>query len=704
MPNGMPKGSALAAATVACVVACGIWHSAAFATRDCTGRFGEPSRSSLDITSERRLAFGIEGLSADSSRDVIYRVLIAEEARAPDPASLQIIVDAMRHADPAVRAVAARALGRLERPALIDHIEPLVDAPEADVRSAAANALGQALFGSPPDRTREPRARVTGILIHRLESERSPEVRGTLARTLGRLDYETEEEVRRAESPLVASLGGPAPELEGALRGLEHLFRLRYGKMAPAAVTIEGLRAVAVKMWPTVGAVFETERLATIRRLAVKTLRAAGALDAATAEAAFRDADWQVRHIVVSSGAFLLQGLKDLSPHVRFEVARTASVSEKLCSALRHAARDPDPHVARQAIVRLGWPCYDGHEMTEAVALAAELARRRRAVSRTPWQIASAALGALAKACGQHHADSRGCAAAAGLVRAHAADRLWEVRMYAAAAAAAIGELSVVRHLAKDTHPNVRDAAIRTLATSGIPEDRPLIVEALSSDDYQLVRSAARALYGSREPAIVEALTAAFKRLRAKQSDTARDTLMEIRDSLRGAGIELLEPDPDPTPRSVPFTRAELDELLARERRAIVVMRSGGSFELRLLPQDAPATVARFIRLARRRAYDGLTFHRVEPNFVIQGGSPGANEYAGHDPYLRDEVGLISHTRGTAGISTRGRDTGDAQIFVNLVDNPRLDHRYTVFARVTRGMAVIDRILEGDVIARIVIR
>jgi len=57
--------------------------------------------------------------------------------------------------------------------------------------------------------------------------------------------------------------------------------------------------------------------------------------------------------------------------------------------------------------------------------------------------------------------------------------------------------------------------------------------------------------------------------------------------------------------------------------------------------------------------------------------------------------------RGAVGVSTRGRDTGDAQIFVNLVDNPRLDHGYTVFAQVLNGIAVVDQILEGDVIDRI---
>ena len=89
------------------------------------------------------------------------------------------------------------------------------------------------------------------------------------------------------------------------------------------------------------------------------------------------------------------------------------------------------------------------------------------------------------------------------------------------------------------------------------------------------------------------------------------------------------------------------------------------------------------------------------PGFVIQGGSPDANEYVGDAAFMRDELGLRSHDRGTLGISTRGRDTGDAQLFVNLVDNPRLDHDYTVFGEVVSGMEVVDGVLEGDVIARV---
>ena len=118
-------------------------------------------------------------------------------------------------------------------------------------------------------------------------------------------------------------------------------------------------------------------------------------------------------------------------------------------------------------------------------------------------------------------------------------------------------------------------------------------------------------------------------------------------------------------------------------------------------PEVAPVTVERFLKLAADRYYDGLTIHRIVPNFVIQGGSPGANEYVGDAGFMRDEVGTWPHVRGAVGISTRGHDTGDAQIFVDLVDNPRLDHQYTVFAQVLNGIEVVDRILEGDVIEKV---
>jgi cyclophilin family peptidyl-prolyl cis-trans isomerase len=93
------------------------------------------------------------------------------------------------------------------------------------------------------------------------------------------------------------------------------------------------------------------------------------------------------------------------------------------------------------------------------------------------------------------------------------------------------------------------------------------------------------------------------------------------------------------------------------------------------------------------------------PNFVVQGGSPGANEYMGASRYMRDEVGPQGvHVRGRGRISTRGADTGDGQIFIDLVDLPRLDRDYTVFAYVTSGMEFVDRMLEGAKIVSVSVR
>ena len=225
-----------------------------------------------------------------------------------------------------------------------------------------------------------------------------------------------------------------------------------------------------------------------------------------------------------------------------------------------------------------------------------------------------------------------------------------------------------------------------------------------------------------------------MQRLTREDRVTLRDARVGLIELLAEAGdtgvIEKLRPllaDPDPAvaalvakvlspatgnpvePRTTRYVPNALFSALTLRSfegsKALITMKGLGAFTVQLFAEEAPATVATFALLAGAGAYDGLTFHRVVPNFVLQGGSPGADEYDPLTPmFMRDEVGFLSHERGTLGISTRGRDTGDGQIFINLVDNWRLDHTYTVFARVTEGMEIVDRILEGDVIESIVIR
>lgn len=324
--------------------------------------------------------------------------------------------------------------------------------------------------------------------------------------------------------------------------------------------------------------------------------------------------------------------------------------------------------------------------------------------------------------------------------------------MYAAHGAGPLGAIEELTALGRDAHDNVREAALNELIALRRPEAIQIALEALERRDYQLVITASRALV---VPAATDraapALIAALNRITAEKRDTSRDPRMAILMRLEAIGwpdgsgakstnlVDAISPfvrdfdpaiarkaaeilakwtpfdsraavmlaqggqkpvsaAPQPLPRP-PVTQASVDAL--RDARLRFVMAGKGAFDLRLLVDEAPLSSLRVATRAQEGYYNGLTFHRVVPNFVIQGGSPGANEYTGDGPYMRDEVGLVSHRRGTVGISTRGRDTGDAQIFVNLVDSPRLDHTYTVFAEVVSGLDVVDSILEGDVIERV---
>jgi cyclophilin family peptidyl-prolyl cis-trans isomerase len=314
-----------------------------------------------------------------------------------------------------------------------------------------------------------------------------------------------------------------------------------------------------------------------------------------------------------------------------------------------------------------------------------------------------------------------------------ATSRAWQARMYAARAAVVLSDTAMLLSLATDDAPNVRTEAVAGLSKVVGHGADSVYIDALSSSDYQLVLTAAQSLRGTpgAGPAAV-ALERSLARITVEKRETSRDPRLAILHTLHEIGSAALAERLLPyladfdsavadtsaamltawtgrsyrgAPRPLPDVDQRPADLAAlrtvRVRVSMSAEAGGGSFELRLVPDDAPVTVGRFVRLVRSGYYDGLTIHRVVPNFVVQGGSPGANEYTGDGPFLRDEVDLRSHRRGAVGISTRGRNTGDAQFFVDLVDLPRLDHDYTVFAVVASGMETVDRILEGDVMRRL---
>lgn len=669
-----------------------------------------------------------------------HALFAAEDARVDDPQGLAILRTGLDSQDVELRRIAVRALGRFERPALVSLIAPYVEDISADVRIEAAHALGQSVQSLPAEdgasgAEDDTVADVSALLLQRLDAETDPAVLGVLAATLGRLPYRTGAAISRAARALTAQLtGGAAPSvLLGSVDGLESLARRHAADTPLAPDTIDRLRAM---LTTRAGAQAVGEDAAQTRRLAIAALTATGSIDAATAGAAATDADPQVRRLAALAlgeaealddlASLIGAALEDVSPMVRYEALRAHGrrrQSER-CAPIVAAVDDSDVHVSLLALDLLGNGCPAGESP------AALLARVAGSVSSGEGSLAGAGANR------SWHRPAQALVSLAALVPARAAGLLarfgehavWQVRMYAARAAATLQEIDWLRTLAHDDHPNVRTAAVRGLVEAEGHAADSVFLEALESTDYQLIRTAARALEGSADRRSGPALLAALARLTASDRDTSRDPRLAILERLRELGSRrnagVLRPyleDFDPrvaastaealaawtgSPHEAARGRMRTGAapalgLVAGVVGARLEMQRGGTVELTLHPSDAPATVARFVQLARGGYYDGLTFHRVVPNFVIQGGSPGANEFAGDGPYMRDEVGLRPHVRGAVGISTRGRDTGDAQIFINLADNPRLDHYYTVLASVSSGMDVVDQIVEGDVIRRI---
>jgi cyclophilin family peptidyl-prolyl cis-trans isomerase/HEAT repeat protein len=135
-----------------------------------------------------------------------------------------------------------------------------------------------------------------------------------------------------------------------------------------------------------------------------------------------------------------------------------------------------------------------------------------------------------------------------------------------------------------------------------------------------------------------------------------------------------------------------------------VVTTDKGSFTIRLLPDEAPLNVDNFIQLAKRKYFNGITVHRVVPNFVIQDGDPRGDGNGGPGYQLRCEINEVPYARGAVGMALSGKDTGGSQWFVTHSPQPHLDGGYTVFGNVIAGMDTVDAIVRGDVIRSIVIR
>ena len=593
-------------------------------------------------------------------------VLLAEERRAPTANDLAVIRAGVRSYDTDTALVAIRALGRLERPALIPDIAAALRFELPELRAEAANAVATAL--GRPGVPASPSLRSTvasslATLAGRLEVETDDSVRGALYEAIGRLPYSGADQAGQAERALIAAAAsapaGAVAERLGVAKGLEAFVRIGGAERPASPDTIGALRTLfglppgplaagdtpsAPPETPVPAAgVLDPPHDARIRRLAFEALTTANAVDDLLVARAMADADMQVRRLAMAAAARADQKIAAETAATVIAAGLIDPAPIVRIEALHaEAARETGSHTAcALAFTAASDP--DIHVVLAAIDALGVCGTSSDAIALLERTVDN--LSGVNAPRGWHRtAHALVALAGAEPERAKALlgqftnSALWQLRLYAVRAATVLNDRDTLERMMKDADQAVADEASRQY---------------------------------SRVTGVVD----------APPPPSARPAA----------------PAADRTPPSA-LTAADLKRLVAA--RARVIVRGVGSFELALLAREAPATVLRFARLAESGYYDGLTIDRVLPNFVVQTRGTSPDDPAVEPTFPREELGAWPHVRGVVAASAVAGHSA-AELFIDLVDNPRFDHQYTAFAQALNGLDVIDALLEGDVIDRI---
>jgi cyclophilin family peptidyl-prolyl cis-trans isomerase/HEAT repeat protein len=629
------------------------------------------------------------------------RVLALEDRREYDPI---LVEEWIHHPNPIHRARIALALGRIgphafrdgngngerdstERQAGVDDLAALVADPDPNVRVTAAFALGQIGDQSGAD------------TLVRFGGDADGDVAAEAVEALSKLAPRVQ---LAAYQPFTAE-----SQREGIrARAVRYLFRFRSDEASAIAMNAlasssgiirqEAAYALARRAYAPARTKLEqvmTDSAPLTRAYAARALGAIASPDSANA---------------------IVAALGDNHPWVRTNaavaLARIAAKDPKIAERGEDAIRvialsdDPDPGTRASSIEALGY-----------YAKKNESARKRLleiANNGTRWDRELAA-GAIAK----QFADEK-------LLPPDLTS--WS-KVRVLEAASPLSDAVRTRY-AHDSDTLVRANAISSIADDKADANLDLIRAAMNDDDV-IVRGNAIDRFGkSHDPKKLETLRAAEERSHAdKQNDARlsairaladidapdRETWLRslLRDEdpvVRRIAADLIEqklgkPRPAYTPLPVKADYAAIVQWMRTPHTATIHM-ARGRIDLALLTREAPMTTYNFAQLARSHYFDGSTFMRVVPNFVIQGGDPRNDTEGGPGYAIRDEINLQKYTRGAVGMALSGPDTGGSQYFITHSAQPHLDGGYTIFGRVTDGItSVVDHVERGDKVDTITI-
>ncbi|HXG44377.1 MAG TPA: HEAT repeat domain-containing protein [Gemmatimonadales bacterium] len=644
----------------------------------------------------------------EATVEVLANLLAAEDARRFDES---VFRTGLAQPDSSVRQVAAMALGRLRDPAGLPLLVQALRDPDSTVQAVAAFAIGQ--LGSPEG---------VDPLIQRASGERVARPVGLeIVTALARLGGE------RAARYLAEILGGGrlGGREDGDLfvrRAVQEAWRL--GDLAP----IEPLLGYTTARDDDtrIGAVYSLARLrakaAAPRLLDALSDRhplvrqaAARALTRAYADTAGLAPETVADLLVRASG--------DLDAGVRIQALRSLATFRAAARADRVIGLldDPVPNVAVQAAEVLGeMPSPAAAEGLRRVLAGKSGFARKKAALRSLARVDSMAFLTVESSWRTSPSWRERAVAAEAWTLVRPAGRPEFLRdpdsRVVAAALAAWGQrvqeadpafVATCRELLG--HP---DAAVRSLAADGIaraadPADIPALVAAVKAarpDSFpDAALSALRALVaiGRGSP---EARRRVDTEALAALPVPGDYQLRRWAESEWPAAAAAWGPAfPIQTGRSLEDYRGIVRRFLLgtspdRYPEVTVEIEQVGSVKLELFGAEAPLTVAQFLRLVDRRFFDGMRWHRVVPNFVVQTGDPRGDGWGGPGTVLRDEITRRRYGAYVVGLALAGPDTGGSQWFITLSPQPHLDGRYPAFGRVTDGVPALLRVTEGDVI------
>ncbi len=313
-------------------------------------------------------------------------------------------------------------------------------------------------------------------------------------------------------------------------------------------------------------------------------------------------------------------------------------------------------------------------------------------------------------------------------------DSVWQIRAQAARSLGKVGGRLAekkMRLMIEDNEDRVRAAVFEGLGNFPIDRNLDLFKAALMGSKDPVIRAIAADILGSSK------IEQAFSLLHQASNDTITDVTV-LRSIISGIGnfidstdssqsaIEILTrylthsnriirqdaaqslakytpKDFAPGAFDINLIPSDYDNMIALGQKSIsaIINTQRGDIKVKLDPLNAPRTAANFVQLAKQKFYDGLIFHRVVPDFVIQGGCPRGDGWGDAGYMIREEINPTRFKRGTIGMATSGRDTGGSQFFICISDQPHLDGRYTTFGNVSDGLDVVDNIEIGDTIISI---